>query len=600
MKTTINLFTKTLLLLLTAFASLTANAVKVEILSPVSGIIRTDNSGRYVLLPVEEAAPEANVKVLVNNHCERIVQVHLAMNHVDYYVPFDLKDYDGKNVLLYVVTSGNRTNQRNAVDAAWTKLTRQSDTFTAETEKYRPAFHHTPEYGWMNDPNGMFYKDGLWHLCYQWNPYGSMWGNMTWGHSVSKDLIHWESWPTAIAGDGLGAVFSGSAIVDKQNTAGFGQDAVVALYTSAAENQIQSLAYSNDGGRSFTSFLGNPVITSDKECRDPNLYWNEKTKRWNLYLAAALNHEMWFYSSPDLKTWTKESSFGGHGCLDGVWECPDLMELPLRGTQQKKWVLICNLNPGGPFGGSATQYFVGNWDGRKFTCESDSTVTKWMDYGKDHYATVSWANAPEGRHTVVAWMSNWQYATVVPTKRYRSANSLPRELDLYVGDDGETYVGVNPAPEVLALRGKLFTKGSFTVGEKTMKRPLPANGLCEILIDLDTKGADKVNITLSNDRNERVAMSYDTEKRTFSIDRTQSGITDFSVDFPAVTVAPVPGGKRQQLRLFVDRSSIEAFEGEGRFAMTNLVFPTLPYNRIEVNTKGGKAKVNKLQVFEIN
>ena len=363
---------------------------------------------------------------------------------------------------------------------------------------------------------------------------------------------------------------------------------------------MQSLAYSLDNGMTFHVYENNPIIAADKECRDPNMFWHEKSGKWILILAAALEKEMWIYSSPDLKNWTKESSFGhGYGAQDGVWECPDLMELPVRGTDRTKWVLICNINPGGPFGGSAAQYFVGDFDGKTFTCDTKPEITKWMDYGKDHYAAVSWSNAPEKRHTVIAWMSNWQYANNAPTKQFRSANTLPRDIELYEGGDGELYLAVTPAPEVNALRaGKALKYGSFSAGTKKVSRKLPAenSGICEINLELVPRSAGKVYITLSNDKDERTVMTYDLENSTFSMDRTASGLTDFNKDFPAITVAPCPAEAKLRLRLFVDRCSVEAFEGDGRFAMTNLVFPQHPYTTVSVAVDKGRCKVNDLTV----
>lgn len=572
-----------------------ANHTLVQVLEPQ----------KYLLLPIEEAAPEATVHVLVNNKVDRTLTLRLAMNRVDYLVPFELEKYKGKRVSFDVHTGNSRANVRDAMeDACWNDV-KLSDSYNAENyEKFRPLYHHTPRYGWMNDPNGMFYKDGVYHLCYQYNPYGSMWGNLSWGHSTSKDLVNWKHEPEALIPDGLGLIFSGSSVVDKNNTAGFGKDAVIAIYTSAGASQIQSLAYSLDNGMTFQTYEGNPIITSDKECRDPNMFWHEKSGKWILILAAALEKEMWIYSSPDLKNWTKESAFGkGYGAQEGVWECPDLMELPVRGTDKTKWVLICNINPGGPFGGSAAQYFVGDFDGKTFTCDTKPEVTKWMDYGKDHYATVSWSNAPENRHTVIAWMSNWQYANNVPTQQYRSANSLPRDLELFQGKDGECYLAVSPAPEVKALRGKKVMKyGSFSAGTKKASKKLPTenSGICEIGLELTARSADIIYITLANAKGEETVMSYDLAKHTFSMDRTKSGLTEFSKDFPAVTVAPCPVGEKQSLRLFIDRCSIEAFEGEGRFAMTNLVFPEEPYTTIAVSTEKGACRVNNLTVYPLN
>lgn len=572
-----------------------ANHTLVQVLEP----------RKYLLLPIEETAPEATVNVLVNNRCERTMQVRLAVNRVDYAVPFALEPYAGKNVILDIHTGNSRANVRDAMaDACWSEITLSDAYDTENREKFRPLYHHTPLYGWMNDPNGMFYKDGTYHLYFQYNPYGSVWGNMNWGHSSSRDLVHWEHHPVAIEPNGLGAVFSGSCVVDKDNTAGFGRDAVIAIYTSAGASQMQSLAYSTDNGMTFRTYEANPIITSDKESRDPNMFWHAASGKWILVLAAALEREMWIYSSPDLKHWTKESAFGkGYGAQEGVWECPDLMELPVRGTDRTKWVLICNVNPGGPFGGSAAQYFVGDFDGKTFTCDSRPEVTKWMDYGKDHYATVSWSNAPEGRHTVIAWMSNWQYANNVPTQQYRSANSLPRDLALYPGEDGEYYLATLPAPEVEALRGgKTLRYGAFTAGAKKVSRKLPVenSGICEIAMEIDVRSADTVRITLSNAKGEETVMSYDPAKQAFAMDRTRSGGTAFSKDFPAVTVAPCPTGGKLSLRLFVDRCSIEAFEAEGRFAMTNLVFPDEPYTTLSVSAGKGSCRVNNLTVYPLD
>ncbi len=573
--------------------------LKVHYLGANHSLVQIEEPQKYLLLPVEEAAPEATVNVLVNTKCDQSFQVRLAVNRVDYLVPFPLEQYLGKTVTFDIHTGNSRANVRDAMaDACWKEL-RLSDTFDeANREEFRPLFHHTPRYGWMNDPNGMFYKDGAYHLYYQYNPYGSMWGNMNWGHSSSKDLVNWEHHPVAIQPNGLGTVFSGSSVVDKENTAGFGKDAVIAIYTSAGASQMQSLAYSTDNGMTFQVYEKNPIISSDKECRDPNMFWHEKSGKWILILAAPLEKEMWIYSSDDLKNWTKESSFGhGYGAQDGIWECPDLMELPVRGTDRTKWVLICNLNPGGIFGGSATQYFVGDFDGKTFTCDSKPEVTKWMDYGKDHYAAVSWSNTPEKRATVIAWMSNWQYANNVPTRQFRSANSLPRDLELYEDGNGELFLAVIPAQEVNALRvGKALKYGSFSAGTKKVSRKLPVenSGICEINLELTAPSTEKVYITLSNSKNEQTVMTYNLADNTFSMDRTASGLTDFSKDFPVVTTAPCPAGAKQRLRLFIDRCSIEAFEGDGRFAMTNLVFPQQPYTTISVSTDKGRCKVNEL------
>ena len=554
------------------FLTLTAAVLMVATMSAQTPMVLGENhamlslkhDAKYLLLPVQEKEENAHITVLDERNEEvKRLNVRLAADKVDYYVPLQVKN--GR--LLDIVFHGDRRTKGAIKDFVCWREMKYSDTFdTMNHEQYRPLYHHTPTYGWMNDPNGMFYKDGVWHLYYQYNPYGSQWENMTWGHSTSSDLIHWEAQPMAIEADGLGAIFSGSCVTNGNE--------VVAFYTSAGQHQTQSMAVSRDNGLTFQKYSGNPILTSDvPDFRDPKAFWNEDIKAWNLILAAG--QEMRIYSSKDLKTWKYESSFGlEYGNHGGVWECPDLFPLTSHPSPltSKKWVLICNINPGGPFGGSATQYFVGDFDGHKFTCESMPKVTKWLDYGKDHYATVSFYNAPDNRRVVLAWMSNWQYANNVPTKQFRSANSIPRDLGLFTCGE-ETYVSVVPSQEMLAVRGA------------KLKKPTEA---CEIVID--TKGSTE--IVLSNTKGEEVTMRYDSAKQKFSMDRTKSGDVSFSEAFPCITEAPTYGSVRQ-LRIFIDRCSIEAFDAEGKMAMTNLVFPTEPYNNIKV--KGGKATIYQIR-----
>ena len=557
--------------------TMTVQAQEVQFLSNNHSLYRinSDNqSKKYLLLPVQESAEVSNIKVIGSSRQLKTLNVRLANNHIDYYVPLCLQVFaDEKGLMLDIHVNGDYSKEGLNALTCWENM-KFSDTFDMKNrEQYRPDFHHTPVYGWMNDPNGMFYKDGVWNLYFQYNPYGSQWENMTWGHSTSTDLVHWKFQGDPVQPDALGTVFSGSAVVDKENTSGFGKGAVIALYTSAGESQTQSMVYSTDNGKTFTKYEGNPVITSNvPDFRDPHMFWNEDIKKWNMILAAGQHMEI--YTSDNLKDWKLESSFGEkYGNHGGVWECPDLMKLKVRGTDKEKWMLICNINPGGPFGGSATQYFIGDFDGHKFTCESKPEVTKWMDYGKDHYATVTFDNAPEGRHVAIAWMSNWQYANQVPTQQYRSGNSIPRDLGLFEYK-GETYCSVVPSPEMTAARSK-------KAGKK-----LTAS--CEMVVNL--KG--NATITLSNDKGEKVVMNYDAKAETFSMDRTKSGKMDFSKDFAAVTKAPTYG-KISQLRIFIDKSSIEALDADGKMSMTNLVFPSKPYNKVTVKGKG------KYQVYDI-
>lgn len=599
------------LMLATSLLSATVSAadgVEVSHLGVNNTLVRITGAGKYLLLPVQESNDDAKVSVLADGKIEKTINVRLAKSKVDYFVPFDLDPYRGHDILLNIVTTQNRSNIREAKDdACWKNLT-LADTFdTTNREKYRPAYHHTPLYGWMNDPNGMFYKDGRWHLYYQWNPYGSKWQNMTWGHSSSADLVRWEHHPAAIEANGLGTVFSGSSVVDSANTAGFGRDAVVALYTSADVNQTQSLAHSSDGGMTFEIYPGNPVLTLESEARDPNMFWDADNGRWVMSLAHALDHEMLFFTSPDLKEWTLQGSFGkGIGAQDGVWECPDLFRLKVDGSGEEKWVLVCNINPGGPFGGSATQYFTGDFDGKTFIADTDAEgviPTKWMDYGKDHYATVSWSDVPDNRRVLIGWMSNWQYAGEVPTMQYRSANTLPREAGLFRAPDGQLYLSSSPVAELAALRDKpSVSVRNKPAGGNGRNFPLPGSngGACEILLDIDSRKAGSVDITISNNDGESALLCYDAKAHTMSFDRRRSGLTDFSQDFPTVTTAPTfeTDGKLS-LRIFIDRSSIEVFGNGGKTVMTNLVFPTVPYSSVSVSAKGGNARIENLKIYPI-
>ena len=558
---------------LSLFGSVTIEAQTFTAQALEQTIVTPAQEGRYLWLPIQESAPEGKLQVIVSNVAQMEQNVRFAREKVDYYVALDMQPWLGAKGLSVVIQNVPKGS------VCFSKIKQNDDKqYMLIPEKYRPSYHHAPERGWMNDPNGLFFKDGVWHLYYQYNPYGSMWGNMHWAHSTSTDLVHWQQQPVALAPDAWGTMFSGSCVVDHNNTAGFGKDAIISMYTSSrptpfgGDVQAQCIAYSNDGGKTFTKYVGNPVITDEKkDFRDPHVFWNEEAGFWNMILAAG--QEMQIYSSANLKDWKYESSFGHeYGNHGGVWECPDLMKMKVRGTEKEKWMLICNINPGGPFGGSAAQYFIGQFDGHKFTCEDEPSETKWMDYGKHHYATITFDHAPDGRRSAIAWMSNWQYANQVPTMQYRSANSIVRDLGLFEYK-GETYCSVLPAKEMTAARGA-------KVGAPTEA--------CEIVVDI--KG--DAQITLRNAKGERVVMTYDDAEETFDMDRRRSGNISFSDAFPVVTSSPTYG-KIRQLRIFVDRSSIEAFDSEGKMVMTNLVFPTEPYDKIIVKGKA-KAKIYKI------
>lgn len=581
-----------------AMANAAESSVSVRHLANEQNIVFVKGAKKYLLLPVQDNAPESKVCIVVDNRQQGVVaNVRLARDQVDYYIPFDLSAYKGKDISVDIQGMPESS-------LCWEKMS-LSDTFDmTNREKFRPVYHHTPAYGWMNDPNGMFYKDGVYHLYFQHNPYGSTWGNMTWGHSTTTDLVNWNYEGLAIKPDAWGAVFSGSAVVDYDNTAGFGKNAVVAFYTSAksspwGDTQSQSMAYSLDNGKTFVKYAYNPVVTSSKrDFRDPKVFWYAPDKHWVMILAGG--QEMDIYSSKNLKDWKYESSFGAkQGAHGGVWECPDLVELPVEGAKEKKWVLICNINPGGPFGGNAAQYFVGTFDGKKFVNESP-TQTKWMDWGKDHYATVTFSNAPGGRCIALGWMSNWQYQTVLPTLQYRGSNTIARDLTLY-RQDGELLLRCTPSPEIEKARMQKVSVPSFKVSDSyDLASLLEGNdGAYEIDMTIKNSGASKIMFTLSNDKGEKVNMYYDIMRKQFVMDRSESGKVDFSVDFPAVTVAPVYDTDNIRLRLFVDRTSIEAFGEGGKFVMTNQVFPTEPYNKMSFVSVRGNFTVKSMDVYKL-
>ena len=561
-------------------------------------ILSVQVAQKYLLLPVEDNAPTGKVVIVVNNRpVGEAFDIRLARQHVDYYVPVDLSNYLGKTIAVDI--------QGLPASAICWKNIRFSETFDqTNREKFRSTYHHTPAYGWMNDPNGLFYKDGVYHLYFQHNPYGSTWGNMTWGHSTSTDLIHWDFEGDAITPDAWGAIFSGSAVVDHENTAGFGKGAIVAFYTSAKStpwggSQSQSLAYSLDNGKTFIKYDKNPILTSSEpDFRDPKVFWYAPGKHWVMMLAVG--QEMQIYSSKNLKEWKQESSFGAkQGAHGGVWECPDLVELPIEGTKEKKWVLICNINPGGPFGGSATQYFVGSFDGKRFVNETP-TETKWLDWGKDNYATVTWNNAPDGRCIALGWMSNWQYQAVLPTLQYRGTNTLPRDLSLYK-HDGDYFLKSTPSPEVEKARGERQDFPSFKVSDPyEIESLLPQNdGAYEIEMTLHNDGASKIEMSLFNEQGEKLLMYYDIPREQFVMDRSESGETNFSENFPAITVAPASDTDKIHLRLFIDQSSVEAFGEDGEYVMTNRIFPSSPYNRMTFHADRGSFTIQSLHIYKL-
>lgn len=550
---------------------------------------------KYLLLPIEDKANLVNTSLVVDNDLRKQLKVRLANKQTEYYVPLDISEYLGEHISLLFDGIEEKS-------VCWESI-KEVDTYDRDNiERFRPIFHFSPDYGWMNDPNGMFYKDGVYHLCFQYNPYGSTWENMSWGHATTKDLITWTHKPDVLHRDGFGEIFSGGAIIDKNNDAGFGEGAIIAFYTNAGIGQMQCIAYSLDYGETFIKYKDNPILTSDiADFRDPKVFWHDDTNRWIMLLSV--DQHMEIYSSLNLLDWQYESSFGEkEGAHGGVWECPDLVQLAIENESDKRWVLLCNINPGGPFGGSATQYFVGRFDGKTFINESP-LKTKWMDFGKDYYATVTWTNAPENRTIALGWMSNWQYANQVPTQQFRSANSIPRDLVLF-RDNNEIYLKSTPVTEldIFSKKGKIIS--DITVNkEYEIKNIFPQITAAYTLeIELLCDDADTIGIELFNDKDDTVVFTIDIHKREFRMSRNKSGITDFdpTETFTNDTISPLYGGfEIISLLILVDTCSIEIFGNGGKFTMTNLVFPQEPYNNIRFFSKGDAYTIDMLQLNRI-
>lgn len=596
-----------------------------------TAIVSIESPTRYLLLPIQEEKQQAQVLLDTGHDTDTWMDVRLARNGVDYYVPFALGEGNTATVKILGL----------AKDALALNLLKLSDTFnTANTDYYRPSYHFTPAYGWMNDPNGMVYKDGEYHLYYQYNPYGSKWGNMHWGHAVSRDLIHWQHLDPAIARDTLGHIFSGSSVVDIHNTAGYGKNAIIALYTSASDKngQIQCMAYSTDNGRTFTKYESNPVLTPFdglRDFRDPKVFWYEKGKCW--YMIVSADKETRFYKSKNLKKWEYVSAFGnGMGQQPCQYECPDFFQLPVNGDPNNmKWVMIMNINPGCLFGGSATEYFVGDFDGKNFTC-TDAHEAKWMDYGKDHYATVTFSNTGN-RVLAMTWMSNWQYADLTPFKQNRGANGLPRELKLFELDN-KYYIQEGVAPEVMALRKETKELGNLTIEKEKDLAGIASgmNGAFEIEADVTADANGIAGIEIYNNKQERTLVYIDMKNRRIVTDRTESGLTDFGKysephhiekkwdkqrkeqsllparivnainyknNFALATWAPLnlcgKDKKTFHVDIFVDKSSIELFVDGGRIAMTNLVFPIAPYENVKFYSQTGKSEFQNVKVHKL-
>jgi fructan beta-fructosidase len=454
----------------------------------------------------------------------------------------------------------------------------------------------------MNDPNGLVYLDGEYHLFYQYHPYSNRWGPMHWGHAVSHDLVHWEHLPIALYPDEHGAIFSGSAVFDAENASGLGsklQPPLIAIFTyhsheaeqrGAIDIESQGLAYSLDHGRSWKKFSGNPVLANPglRHFRDPKVFWHAGTRRWIMVLAS--QDHVKFYSSRDLLRWQHESDFGaGWGPQGGIWECPDLFEMQIQGATARRFVLLSSVNPGAPNGGSGTRYFVGNFDGHRFVPEQGPlqhrrSTPRWLDYGTDNYASVSWSGVPasDGRRLILGWMSNWNYAQDVPTARWRSAMTLPRELKLVRGVRGLELHSM-PVAELQALRGRsaVLPPSRVTAPTELVDPRLPTTGQLEIEMTLSYESATMLTLRIGNGLGEHALLRIDRRHQQLELDRSAAGVVGFTAGFTRVQTAHLNvGSATLTLRMVLDRSSLELFVNDGATVMTSLIFPRSPFDSV--------------------
>lgn len=459
-------------------------------------------------------------------------------------------------------------------------------------QAYRPQVHFSPQQHWTNDPNGLVYFHGEYHLFFQFNPFGDQWGHMSWGHAVSPDLLHWKELPVAIPEKDGEMVFTGSIVVDGKNSSGLcapKAECLVAIYTGYRNTpqetrQNQNIAYSVDDGRSWRRYAGNPVIDLHMaDFRDPSVTWDEKEGRWLMAVSLPLEHKVRFYASANLKEWTPLSDFGPTGDVDGAWECPDLLHVPGENGKEEIWALKVGLNPGAPQGGSGEQYFLGQFDGTKFAASSESGAHGWTNYGKDDYCAISFNGLPRGEKPVlIGWMSNWEYAAKLPTSPWRGQMSIPRRLSFIKDEAG---VALKQEPVTAALRTGRADIRQALAGKNGS---IHEQGAFEMALQFGHPEEKSFGVRIYSDEQHWTEIGFDLEKAEFYIDRAKSGAA-ITPEFPVRTTAPLVARRSYDLRLIVDRSSIEAFAQNGTIAMTDLIFPASQSSRVTFFSGSGKA-----------
>ncbi|MBK9734551.1 MAG: glycoside hydrolase family 32 protein [Saprospiraceae bacterium] len=505
-------------------------------------------------------------------------------------------------ILLFLLTMLYGCSKQNKIEPSSYLL----------SEQHRPVFHFTPDSMWMNDPNGMVFFKGEYHLFYQYYPDSTVWGPMHWGHAISKDMIKWTHMPIALYPDSLGYIFSGSVVIDWKNTSGFGKHGfppMVAIFThhnmdaekaGRSDFQYQSIAYSIDKGRTWTKYDGNPVIPNPgniRDFRDPKVIWHNESQKWIMVLAA--KDKVKFYASTDLKKWSFESDFGINGDKR-LWECPDLFPIIVEGSKEIKWVLVVSMQTGAPNGGTGTSYFVGNFDGHKFTNVNKNNAQQWLDFGTDNYAMVSWSDIPDtdGRRLMMGWMSNWQYAQKVPTKKWRSAMTLPREITLCYTASGSFKLRTKITKEFSSLRKDTINIELTNISDHEYILPLNQVGLYEI--EMTFVKTNDIAFLLTSVENDSIKVGYQKTTNQWYIDRSISGKSDFYDGFAARhhTSSNVDS-TIVSMQIIIDKASIEMITEDGMVAMTDIFFPKTDMSKIILMSTKPKLNIKSLTVHNI-
>ncbi len=484
---------------------------------------------------------------------------------------------------------------------------------------HRPQYHYSAERGWLNDPNGLVWLAGEYHLFYQHNPFGDVWGHMGWGHAVSVDLVHWQELPVALAEDAQHSVFSGSVVLDHTHSSGLGDGQtppLVALYTACSRRpeggQAQALAFSTDQGRTWTRYAGNPVLDlGERDFRDPKVFWHAPSDRWVMVVVLPNERCALFYASTDLKAWQPLSRFEAPFEGQGLWECPDLLPLPTP-DGEPVWLLKVDVLAGHPSGGSGARIFFGHFDGQRFVAEPEA-APQWADHGADFYAAQSFAHLPAGQPQPVwlAWLNNPRYAHQLPTSPWRGQMTVPRTLQARRGPAGHWQLLQQPWPGLLALRGEALPGPDLSLMDSGYSATGPSRAWrqAEVVLTLEMGGANEAGlcvlfgdegcaVAFDADTSERLRVGYDATRQAVFVDRSRSGFLPAGdALYPqrrwAAGTALV-AGQPLRLRVLMDRCSVEVFVGDGEAVLTEQLLPSGDCAQLGVYALDGAAHFSGL------